>query len=166
MNMSRAVSFLMAGCLMAGLVPSMAQQGPTREGSESVARPRKKADTPKAETPEGPKIPSKFDKKNQPLPEGVPSFRSDVTSVTVDVAVLDNKGRFIPGIPRGNFRILEDNVPQQVNGFNLGEAPMTVAVVVEFSNLWQSYYTETWYQTLTAVHGFLETLRQEDYVPC
>jgi VWFA-related protein len=84
--------------------------------------------------------------------------------VALDVAVLDNKGRFIPNLPRGNFRVLEDNAPQQVASFSLGEAPMTVVLLIEFSNLWQSYYTQTWYQTLTAAYGFLETLKPEDYV--
>jgi len=41
----------------------------------------------------------------------------------VDVAVLDNKGHFIPGIPPGNFRVLEDNVPQQVRGVNMAKPP-------------------------------------------
>ena len=54
------------------------------------------------------------------------------------MAVVDNKGHFIPGIPRGNFRVLEDNVPQQIKGVDMGEAPMTVALVIEFSNLFQT----------------------------
>ena len=58
--------------------------------------------------------PSKFGKqKDTQLPEGVPTFRSDVNTVTVDVAVLDNKGHFIPKIPKGNFRVLEDGVPHR-----------------------------------------------------
>jgi VWFA-related protein len=93
-----------------------------------------------------------------------PSFRSDATSVTVDISVLDNKGNFIPGIPRGNFRILEDEVPQTLSTFGQGEGIMTVTMVIEFSNLYQRYWTETWYQTLTAAYGFLETLKPEDYV--
>jgi VWFA-related protein len=138
-----------------------AQQGPNKESSDTVAKPRKKDGQP-AEADQ-PKIPSKFGKKEDRLPEG-PSFKSDVTAVTVDVAVLDNKGHFIPNIPRGNFRILEDNVPQTVTNFGLGEAPMTVCMVIEFSNRYQSYYTESWYQTLTAAYGFIETLKQDDYV--
>ena len=149
-------------CLIAGLPTLTGQeQGPTKEGSETVARPRAKSGT--AEPAAGPKIPSKFEKKPGP-PEGTPTFRTTVTAVTVDVAVVDNKGRFIPNIPRGNFRVLEDAVPQQISGFSMGEAPMTVALVVEFSGLWQSYYTETWYQTLVAAHGFVETLKPEDYL--
>lgn len=164
MRTSTKIAVGLVVCLVAGLVTVVAQQGPGRPGSETVAKPRKKGDTTTGTTPEGPKIPSKFEKKQQPLPEGVPSFKSDVTAVTVEVAVLDNKGNFIPNIPRGNFRVLEDNVPQQVSGFTVGEAPMTISMVIEFSNLFQSYWTETWYQTLTASYGFLETLKPEDYV--
>jgi VWFA-related protein len=149
-------------CLTAGLATLAGQdQGPAKEGSETVARPRNS--TTSTEPAEGPKIPSKFEKKDIPA-AGTPSFKSNVTAVTVDVAVLDNKGRFIPNIPRGNFRVLEDGVPQQVTNFSMGEAPMTVAMVIEFSNRWQSYWTRTWYQTLQASWGFLESLKQEDYV--
>lgn len=161
----KKLSLFLAACLLAGLVAVNAQdQGPNKQGSETVAKPRKK-DSGTPEPAEGPKIPSKFERKNPAdVPAGTPSYRADVTSVTVDVAVLDNKGRFIPNIPRGNFRILEDNVPQQVKTFSMGEAPMTVAIVVEFSNRWQRYWTETWYQTLTAAYGFIQTLKPEDYV--
>jgi VWFA-related protein len=82
----------------------------------------------------------------------------------VDVAVIDSRGNFIPKIPKDYFRILEDNVPQKVNGYSIGEAPMTVALVVEFSALYQNMYTQTWYQTLTAAYGFVESLKKEDYV--
>jgi VWFA-related protein len=143
-----------------------AQQGPGSQQSETVAKPRKKSpggETAPAE-PDQEKIPSRFPKKAKELPEGTPTFRADVTTVSVDVAVLDNKGHFIPNIPKGNFRILEDNVPQQVAEFGKGEAPMTVCLVIEFSNLNQQYWSYTWYQTLQAAYGFLESLKQEDFV--
>ena len=156
------LALLMAAALLAWPPVTSAQEGPRKEGSETVARPRKKAEEATAEPA---KIPSKLSKKDRPaLPDGVPTFRSDVNAVSVEVAVLDNKGRFIPGIPRGNFRVIEDGVPQQISNFGLGEAPMTVCLVIEFSNLFQSYWTESWYQTLTAAYGFLESLRPEDYV--
>jgi VWFA-related protein len=46
----------------------------------------------------------------------------------------------------------------------MGEAPMTVCMVIEFSNLFQQYWSYGWYETLTAAYGFLETLKPEDYV--
>jgi VWFA-related protein len=150
-------------CLTAGWATLAAQdQGPQNQGSATVARPRTSSTTT-TEPAEGPKIPSKFEKKDIP-PAGTATFKSNVTAVTVDVAVLDNKGHFIPNIPRGNFRVLEDGVPQTISNFSMGEAPMTVALVVEFSALWQSYWTATWFQTLQASYGFLQTLKPEDYI--
>ncbi|MGI8742158.1 MAG: VWA domain-containing protein [Bryobacteraceae bacterium] len=140
-----------------------AQQGPGSQSTETVAKPRKK-DAPASEAEE-PKIPSKFSKKDKDIPEGRPTFKADVNTVQLDVSVMDNKGRFIPKIPGGNFRVLEDDVPQKIASFNTGnEAPMTVAMVVEFSNLFQQYWSEGWYETLTAAYGFVETLKPEDYV--
>jgi Ca-activated chloride channel family protein len=160
MSTSTRLVFPLLACLCAGLAVLDGQdQGPTKQGSETVARPRKPAGT---ETEGGPKIPSKFEKK--PTAEAEANFRTTVTAVTVDVAVLDNKGHFIPNIPRGNFRVLEDTVPQQITGFSMGEAPMTVALVVEFSGLWQSFYSMSWEETLTAAYGFVETLKPEDYL--
>jgi len=144
-----------------------AQQGPKSDSSTTVARPRKPAsngDAPATE-PDQPKIPSKFNKpKDSAIPEGVPSFRTDAITVTVDTAVLDNKGHFIPNLPKQNFRILEDGVPQQITGFSLGEAPMTICMLIEFSNRFQNFYSPAWFQTLTAAYGFVQTLKPEDYV--
>jgi Ca-activated chloride channel family protein len=171
MNLGLA-SFTIA-CLLGGFESLVAQQGPTPQSSETVAKPRKKAPTadpdaapaPEPPPPEQQKIPSKFTKKDTQVPEGLPTFKSDVTTVQVDVSILDNKGRFIPKIPRERFRILEDNVPQQISTFSTGnEAPMTVALVIEFSNLFQQYYSEGWYQTLMAAYGFVQTLKPDDYV--
>lgn len=150
-------------CLLFSMFAVLGQQGPGSQSSETVAKPRKK-DAPPAETDE-PKIPSKFSKKDKDIPEGLPTFKSDVNTVQLDVSVLDNKGRFIPKIPAGNFRVLEDDVPQKIASFSTGnEAPMTVAMVIEFSNLFQQYWTQGWYETLVAAYGFVETLKPEDYV--
>ena len=96
--------------------------------------------------------------------EQQPLFTADTNAVTVDIAVIDNKGQFIPGIPAGNFQILEDGVPQKITSVGQTEAPATVALLIEFSNRWQQYYSETWYQTLTATYGFVKTLRAEDWI--
>jgi VWFA-related protein len=153
----------LAGAVFADV--ASAQAGPKTSTSETIARPRRGSEN--APAPDLPPVESELNKRKreQPdLPVDVPTFRADVTTVTVDVAVLDNQGRFIPNIPAGNFRVLEDNVPQKISSFEMGEAPMTVAMVIEWSGLFQQYWSETWYQTLTASYGFLETLKPEDYV--
>jgi len=125
-----------------------------------VAKPRQPAGEP-----ENAPIPSKLSKKAQPdIPDTMPSFKSDVNVVSVDVAVLDNHGHFIPNIPRASFRVLEDNVPQQIKSFGKNQAPMTVCMLIEFSNRFQQFYSYTWYQTLTAAWGFAQTLKADDYV--
>jgi VWFA-related protein len=165
MRIPRILPLVGAGIALATWYVVPAQQGPNRE-SETVARPRKK-DAPGEQTaPEQKKqIPSEFSRKDKPeVDPNAATFRSDVTTVTLDVSVLDNRGRFIPNIPRGNFRVLEEGTPQQISNFSMGEAPMTIAMVIEFSNLYQQYWSYGWYETLTAAYGFLETLKPEDYV--
>lgn len=157
------LALLAAAAAVASLAGVLiAQQGPSRDPGETVARPRKPGAPPE---PDQAPIPSKLSKKAQPdLPQGLASFKSDVQVVTLDVSILDNKGHFIPRIPAGNFRVLEDNVPQQIKNISVGEAPMTVCLVVEFSNRFQQYWGETWYQTITAAYGFVQTLKPEDYL--
>jgi Ca-activated chloride channel homolog len=150
---------------LAGIVIGQ-EQGPNRDPGTTVARPRKPAagNTNPTDEQDLPKIPSKLSKKGEPDTTGLATFKSDVSVVTVDVAVTDNKGHFIPGLPPAAFRVLEDNVPQQIKSINAGEAPMTVAMIVEFSARFQHFYGSTWYQTLTAAYGFAQSLKPEDYL--
>ena len=163
-----AAIFLGASALT---ILTFAQQGPRNDDSRTVARPRRPAGNgttgaaPAPAEAEAPKIPSRFGraKEGQP-PEDTPTFRTDAITVTVDTAVIDNKGHFIPNIPKNYFRVSEDGVPQKISDISLGEAPMTIALVVEFSNRYQSMYSYTWFQTLQATYGFVQTLRPDDYL--
>jgi len=168
--------------LLGLLVCLLAQDGPSSVGSDTVARPRKPAadssapssqsspdspaTAPAPVSPSGdlPKIPSKLTPK--PKDDTGPAsatFSSDASLVTVDVAVVDNKNNFVPTIPRNNFRILEDNVPQTIKQFSLGQAPMTTALVIEFSKRFQWYGGGDWYLTLQTAFAFLNTMRPDDY---
>jgi len=161
---SRKVLLLCSAAFLtlAGLMVGQ-QQGPLKDPSVTVAKPRKTDDKKDADS-DLPKIPSQYNKKDKIDIGNLPSFKSDVDVVTVDVAIVDNKGHFIPGIPKGNFRVLEDNVPQQVRAVTMGEAPLTVSMVIEFSNKFQRYWGNAWYQTLQLAWGFASTLKPEDYV--
>lgn len=159
---------LVSACSL-GFVWFLYAQGPSAgTGSETVAK--KKNPGPAATAPDAvnrddqdlPKIPSQYKKDKDAPPANAPRFQASATTVTVDVAVMDNKNHFIPRIPKGNFRILEDNVPQQLSSYSVGEAPMTICMLVEFSNRFQSFYSATWFQTLQASYGFVQTLKPED----
>jgi VWFA-related protein len=148
--------------VVVGMVTAQ-QEGPLKQPGATVAK-KKPTDSEGKSEEDLPKIPSKLKKDPSKTPSGdVAQFKSDVDVVTFDVAVVDNKGHFIPGIPGGNFRVLEDNVPQQIRKVEMGEAPMTIAMVIEFSNRFQRLYSYAWFQTLQLSWGFVESLKPEDY---
>jgi VWFA-related protein len=168
-------NWLVASIAALGLILGAAAQDPLGQGSETVAKPKKKAADPSSNpndttnaTPADnsgdlPKIPSKLGNKAKENASGDVSFKADTSVVNVDVAVLDNKGNPIPKIPRGNFRILEDNVPQTVTQYSVGQAPMTVAMVIEFSARFQRLYGPGWFDTLNAAYTFTRMLKPDDY---
>ena len=149
---------------LAGLicVPALAQETPQSPSSDSVAKPKKPAQENAPAEDEAP-IPSEY-KKPKEVPADTPTFRSNATTVNVDVSVLDDKNHFIPKIPSGNFRILEDGVPQQISQAGLSEAPMTICMLIEFSGRFQQFWSYGWYETLQASYTFLETLKPDDNV--
>lgn len=131
------------------------QQAPPAAGGPTgdigpIAIP-KKSDTPPPPPPPTPKN-----------PEGMPdySLSVNVPLVTVDAMVLTKDGQFIPGIPKGNFRVTEDGVPQQVVGFSQSEAPITAVLLVEFSNSNYAFM----YDALRASYSFADTLKKDDWV--
>lgn len=148
----------------AGLVVAQEQeQGPIKDPGATVAKPKKPVDsTGSPEDPNLPKIPTQY--KKQPDIGNIPSYKANVDEVTLDVAVLDNKGTFVPGIPANKFRVLEDNVPQQIKKIDMGQAPLTVALVVEFSEKFQQLYSWAWFQTQQLMWGFASSLRPDDYL--
>jgi len=148
-----AVCFVLSGALALSGQKAGPLSGPRRTAGPTVSREEKPADLPPIET-----------RKKQEVAEDLALFTSETNVVSVDVGVLDNKGRFIPGLPQGNFMVMEDGVPQKVLSFGVSQAPMTVCLLIEFNARFQQYYTETWYQTIMASYGFVETLRKEDWV--
>ncbi|MGB7759558.1 MAG: VWA domain-containing protein [Bryobacteraceae bacterium] len=146
---------------LAGLLAAQ-DQGPLNGPGQTVAKPKKPADAngQPADTDQPP-IPSQY--KRGTDAGSVPLFKSDVDIVTLDVAVIGPNGQFIPQIPSGNFRVLEDNVPQQIRKVDMAQAPLTVALLVEFSNRYQQLYSGAWYQTQQLVWGFASSLKPEDY---
>ncbi|MGZ7027732.1 MAG: VWA domain-containing protein, partial [Terriglobales bacterium] len=88
-------------------------------------------------------IPKKAEEPPQPRPqpgpkkvEGMPdySIKVDTTLVQVPVLVTTKDGQFIPGLKEGNFRVLEDGVPQRITKFEVSKAPITAVLLVEFAS--------------------------------
>jgi VWFA-related protein len=96
-------------------------------------------------------------------PEGMPNFsiRKDVPIVNVPVTVLTTQGQFVPGLKEGNFKILEDGVPQKIANFSeSSDAPITAVLLVEFAA--NNYYFM--YDALNASYAFANSLKKDDWI--
>ena len=125
--------------------------GPT-DNVGPYAIPKKKAED--APPPPPPVTP----KKIPDLPDY--SLKVNVPLVNVDVSVLTKSGQFVPGLKQGNFRVLEDGVPQQVTHFNVSQAPITAVLLVEFASTNYVFMI----QALQASYAFANSLKKEDWV--
>ncbi|MBI3895362.1 MAG: VWA domain-containing protein [Acidobacteria bacterium] len=125
------------------------ESGPKRGVGETVIVPRQQPTRPPA-TQKRPET-----NRDEPV-----RFRTEVELVTVSVVVQDDKGIFLSGLGKQNFRIQEDGVVQQIQRVEAAEAPMTVALLMEFSDL----YWQFLYQTLQASYGFINSLQPDDWV--
>ncbi len=130
--------------------PAVSPEGPSKGVGETVIVPRRRPTRP-------PEPPKKEEKIN---PDDAFYIRTEVELVNVGAVVVDKNGNFIPGLKEENFRILEDGTPQQIQRLEAAEAPMTVALLIEFSDL----YWEFLYETMEAAYGFVNSLKPEDWV--
>jgi VWFA-related protein len=128
------------------------QSGPNRNVGETVVVPRDRPNRPPARAQQ-----RAAERVN---PDETVRFTTEVDLVNLSVVVQDRSGNFIPNLQKEHFRILEDGVPQNIQRIETSEAAVTVAMVIEFSNL----YWEFLYETLTAAYGFVNSLRPEDWV--
>jgi VWFA-related protein len=125
--------------------------GPT-DNVGPYAIPKKKTDD--APPPPPPVTP----KKLEDIPDY--SLKVNVPLVNVDVLVTTKDGQFIPGLKQGNFRILEDGVPQQVTHFNVSQAPITAVLLVEFASTSYTFLRDA----LMASYAFANSLKKDDWV--
>jgi VWFA-related protein len=111
----------------------------------------------KKEEPPPPPPPSK-PKKVEGMPDY--SIKVDVPVVNVDVLVTTKDGQFIPGLKKDNFRVMEDGVQQSVTNFEISQAPITAALLVEFAST--NYYFMV--DALNASYAFANSLKKNDWV--
>jgi VWFA-related protein len=90
-----------------------------------------------------------------------PSYKIDATLVNVDVMVTDDDGRVLTGLKSGNFRILDNGMPQKVVNFAPTSAPITIVVLMEYSAASYNYFAGKAADWGTA---FLSHLEPRDWV--
>lgn len=131
--------------------PQVPQSGPNRGVGETVIVPRRRAPQPQP-APEPAKV-EKLPGMDEPV------FRADVDLVNISVVVQNRNGDFLAGLQKDNFRLTEDGVPQTIQRVETSEAPVTVAMVVEYSSL----YWEFLFDTFQAAGGFINSMKPEDW---
>jgi Ca-activated chloride channel family protein len=85
-------------------------------------------------------------------------FRADTTLVLIPVSVTDSSNRYVLGLDRENFRLLEDNSEQTIAHFSSEDAPLSVGLLVDTSGSMGSKLDIS----RKAVIEFLKTLNAAD----
>jgi VWFA-related protein len=140
------VTMLVAAMSVAGTA-SIRAQAPT--GPQGGAQPPQ--EPPKQQAPP----------PSAPAPQAGVTISVEAPIVTVDAVATTQHGDLLMGLKKENFKITDDGVPQTINGFNAGEAPITMVVVMEFSSRAYGFfasYAKYWADAL------FPNLQQKDWV--
>jgi VWFA-related protein len=114
-------------------------------------------------------IPKKKEAPPEPAPEtpkkveGMPNYSINVSVPEVDIPVLvtTKDGQFIPNLKRGNFKVFEDGVQQNIANFTESQdAPITAVLLVEFAQTNYSFVQDT----LIGAYNFAANLKKNDWV--
>lgn len=68
-----------------------------------------------------------------PTREPQVTFRTGVEVVTVHVAVRDRRGRVVRNLRQSEFEVLDAGMPREIRDFYAGEAPISLAVLLDIS---------------------------------
>ena len=106
--------------------------------------------------------------QQQPAQAGQPLSQAPQVSIAVqsnlvniDAVVTDADGNLITGLKKQNFRVVDDNQPQQISNFAPSEAPITIVMLMEFSSRMGGYFG---YRGKNWAYGFLGHMNQKDWV--
>lgn len=81
--------------------------------------------------------------------------------VNLDVLVTDQDGLILGGLKRENFRVLDNGQAQAITHFELTSAPITVAMLMEYSGIAYDYFA---YKAASWGSSFVNHLEPLDYV--
>src|ERR1051325_10463529 len=78
------------------------------------------------------------DKQDQPIQvekqDQIPTFRKNVTVVTVQFNVKDKHGQLIPNLPKDRFELFEEGKPQVIKYFSaITDQPLTLGLLIDSS---------------------------------
>jgi VWFA-related protein len=65
--------------------------------------------------------------------KGIFTLQENVNEVLLNCTVLDQKGRLVLDLKRGDFRLWEDGVPQKIESFQHQDLPVSMGILVDNS---------------------------------
>lgn len=130
------------------------QQGPTKPPTSQPAQP---PTPPTAQQQQE----QQEQQKNQQNPQQQATISSTSNLVNIDAVVTDSEGDILKNLKAENFRVLDDNQPQQISNFAPSDAPITIVILMEFSHLVWGYFG---YAGKYWAYNFLDHLNPKDWV--
>jgi VWFA-related protein len=159
MNLKMWVRAVLLGILVAALgVPpgALTARAKQQEGPQKPAPTQQPAPP---NPPTGQQQPQQAGQSQAAAPQVSIAVESNV--VNIDAVVTDQDGDILTNLKKENFRVLDNNQPQQISNFAPSEAPITIVILMEFSRLggeWYAYQAKTW------AYDFVRHLNEKDYV--
>lgn len=90
-----------------------------------------------------------------------PAIHSEANTVNLDVVVTDEDGRVLNALKKENFRVLDNGRPQAIANFAPSSAPITIAVLMEYSSTAYNYFA---YKAASWAPLLLDHLKPQDWV--
>jgi VWFA-related protein len=97
--------------------------------------------------------------QQQPPPQYSLTVKSQV--VQVNAVVTDQDGNIVTGLKKENFRIFDNNQPQQITNFEPNDAPITIVILLDYD---ARYYSIFSYYSQQIAYGFAPHLGPKDWV--
>jgi Ca-activated chloride channel family protein len=174
MNLSRLarrffVSILVLGLLAGSTLPLTLGQSRRQPPTSSQKKNKRPSETPQPNQKEEEPLPADVTNK----PQDADKLTISTQIVNVDAVVYHKKsGQIINNLKKENFGLFADGVQQKITNFSTPEAPITAALVVEYSKLGEalgyygtSGYDPGKYEVVRPVAMFLsQFIKPEDYV--
>lgn len=158
MSLNNWIRASLFGILVVALgVPPTALRGLAQEPGPAKPGPAQQPEAPKPPTGQQQPQVSQQGQANAPRAE----ISVESTIVNVDAVVTDNDGNVVTGLKKENFRILDENKPQQISVFAPTDAPITIVMLMEFSAEYWGYFG---YKARDWAWGFLSHLAPKDWV--
>ncbi len=88
------------------------------------------------------------------------TLKIDSTLVTIPVSVIDPDGKYLLNLTRKDFRLLEENTPQEITNFSSIEVPVNVVLMIDTSRSTKFKIEDIQRAAIT----FVEQLRPADRV--